>query len=99
MMHLPSMRRGQRGLSLIELGVVLLIMGILGIIVWRWVAATREPMNRTAIMGQLAQAQAAVEGFVLAKHRLPCAASSTTATKTAATPARRPCCCHGVPWV
>jgi len=77
MMHLPSMRRGQRGLSLIELGVVLLIMGILGIIVWRWVAATREPMNRTAIMGQLAQAQAAVEGFVLAKHRLPCAASST----------------------
>lgn len=78
MMHAPSMRRGQRGLSLVELAVALLIMGILGIIVWRWVAATREPMDRTAMLGQLAQAQAAVEGFVLANHRLPCAASSTS---------------------
>lgn len=77
MIRLRFMRRSQRGLSLVELGVVLAIMGILGLIAWRWVASTREPMDRAAMLGQLAQAQAAVEGFVLSHHRLPCASAST----------------------
>lgn len=67
----------EAGLSLVELAVSLAIVGILGIIAWRWVASTRAPMERPAIMAQLAEAQSAVEGFVLANHRLPCSASNT----------------------
>lgn len=72
----PSRLR-QVGLSMVELGVAMAIVGVIGIITWRWVADTRAPMERSAIISQLAEAQAAVEGFVLANHRLPCAASST----------------------
>ena len=78
--QLPSRLR-QTGLSLVELGVAMAIVGVIGIITWRWVADTRAPMDRTAIMGQLTEAQAAVEGFVLANHRLPCAASGTNGTE------------------
>jgi prepilin-type N-terminal cleavage/methylation domain-containing protein len=65
----------QRGLSLVELAVAMVIIGILGVIVWRWVMATREPLQRPAMLAQLSQAQAAVEGFVLANSRLPCPAA------------------------
>lgn len=70
-------RLRQAGFSLVELAVSLAIVGLLGVIAWRWVASTREPLQRPAIMGQLAEAQAAVEGFVLARGRLPCAAATT----------------------
>jgi len=69
--------RYQRGFSLVELGVALLILGILGILVWRWVVSTRAPMERSAILAQLDEAQSAVEGFVLFQHRLPCPAAGT----------------------
>lgn len=69
--------RHQKGLSLVELGVALAVVGIIGIIAWRWVASTRMPMERSAIISQLAQAQVAVEGFVLANGRLPCAATGS----------------------
>lgn len=75
-----SARLRQAGLSLVELAVSLAIIGILGVIAWRWVASTREPLQRPAIMGQLAEAQAAVEGYVLAQGRLPCPAPTTSGT-------------------
>lgn len=75
-MQRPTRLR-QAGFSLVELAVSLAIVGLLGVIAWRWVASTREPLQRPAIMGQLAEAQAAVEGFVLARGRLPCAAATT----------------------
>jgi type II secretory pathway pseudopilin PulG len=73
--------RQQTGLSLVELGVVMAIVGIIGLFAWRWVASTREPLQRPAILSQLAEAQAAVEGFVLSRHRLPCAAADTSGTE------------------
>jgi len=71
-----SLKR-KSGFSLVELAVVMAIIGIVGLFVWRWVASTREPMQRPAMLRQLGEAQAAVEGFVLAHHRLPCPSANT----------------------
>lgn len=67
--------RRERGLSFVELAVAMAVIGILGVLVWRWVVSTREPLQRPAMLAQLAEAQAAVEGFVLANSTMPCPAS------------------------
>lgn len=77
-------RKQQSGFSLVELGVVMVIVGVLGIIAWRWVASTREPLQRPAIVSQLTEAQVALEGFVLAQSRLPCAASNINGSEDCA---------------
>ncbi len=74
-------RKQQSGFSLVELGVVMVIVGVIGIIAWRWVASTREPLQRPAIVSQLTEAQMALEGFVLAQSRLPCAASNISGSE------------------
>lgn len=79
-----SLPRRQTGFSLVELGVVMAIVGIIGIITWRWVVSTRAPLQRPAILSQLAEAQAAVEGFVLSRNRLPCAAADINGTEDCA---------------
>lgn len=66
----------QRGFSLLELSVVLVISAIIGLFLWRWFATVAAPMTKPRIESQLRQAQAAIEGFVLAHHRLPCAATN-----------------------
>jgi len=72
------------GFSLVELAVVLAIVGVVGIFIWRWIVATREPMQRPAMLRQLSEAQSAVEGFVLANHRLPCAAATENGNEACA---------------
>lgn len=74
-MRRPPFR--QRGFSLVEMGVALVAIGIIGVMAWRWVATTQAPMDRTDMQRQLNEAQAGVEGFLLANHRLPCPAAGT----------------------
>ncbi|MFN3437377.1 MAG: type II secretion system protein [Acidovorax sp.] len=76
-----SLRR-ESGFSLVELAVAMVIIGVIGIFVWRWVVSTREPMQRPAMMRQLSEAQSAVEGFVLRNARLPCAAAGTNGSES-----------------
>ena len=85
-MNAISVRR-QRGFSLIELSVALVVTGLLGLLVWRWILAVQEPATVEKIQQQLSEAQAAVEGFVLANHRLPCPAVAATGAEACSNPA------------
>ena len=77
--------RDQRGFSLIELSVSLAIAGLLGIVIWRWTLAAQQPATLQAMQAQLSEAQAAIEGFVLVKHRLPCPANDTAGMEACGT--------------
>ncbi|GAA6142576.1 type II secretion system protein [Hydrogenophaga sp. 5NK40-0174] len=67
----------QSGFSLIELGISLIIVGIIGVLVWRWVAASQAPLVVEDMQRELNEAQSALEGFVLANGRMPCPAADT----------------------
>ena len=77
--------RRQRGFSLVELSVSLVITGILGILIWRWTVAAQQPATLQAMQAQLSEAQAAIEGFVLVRHRLPCPANDTAGLEACGT--------------
>jgi type II secretory pathway pseudopilin PulG len=85
----PPMKR-VLGFSLVELSVALAISGVVGLLIMRWIDASRVPADRAAIAQDFAQAQQSIEAFVLRSHRLPCASdvglgrencASTTATE------------------
>ena len=70
----PAHRKASHGYSMIELSVVLVIVGLLGLLLLRWLDSSRVPADRAEVQQQLAQAQNSIDAFLLRNHRLPCAA-------------------------
>lgn len=70
------MKQIQTGFSLVELSVSLAISGAIGITAWQLTLLNRNITTGQPIPLQLAQASAAIEGFSLKHHRLPCPAAS-----------------------
>lgn len=62
----------QGGFSLIELAVVLLIVGLLGVATWRFLPEIEHLLGRHAAQSRLATAEDALVGFARLHGRLPC---------------------------
>jgi prepilin-type N-terminal cleavage/methylation domain-containing protein len=68
-----------RGFTLLELAVVLLISAVIGLALWKLLPAMRGSANADTPRMTLRAAQDALDGFVLREHRLPCPAAMPTA--------------------
>ncbi len=70
------MKRRMAGFSLLELTLALAITGVVGLAAWQLLPASRTVAAGDTVLQQLRTAQEAVEGFALARHRLPCPAAA-----------------------
>jgi hypothetical protein len=64
-------RARARGWSLVEMAVVLVIMGVIGIALWRFLPLAPKVAAGDAAQRELAQAEQALLGYVLVHSRLP----------------------------
>lgn len=69
------MNRSESGFSFIELSVSLAISSAIGVTAWQLMVLNRNASPVQTASLQLAQAGAAIEGFSLKNHRLPCPAT------------------------
>lgn len=76
------MRRRVRGFSLVELAVTLAVGATVGLVAWKLLPSSRSVGEGEPVAQQMALAQAALEGFVLRSHRLPCPDAAAAGTET-----------------
>lgn len=67
--------RAQRGFSLVELAVVLVVMGLVGIVLVRWVQTAGEVQRHAVERDLLQRADDALLAYVMLNSRLPCPAA------------------------
>ncbi|GHU13386.1 prepilin-type N-terminal cleavage/methylation domain-containing protein [Betaproteobacteria bacterium] len=64
-----------RGFSLLEISVALVILALLGFSLWKFLPLLNQVSDTEPPEAQLALADEAIIGFIMAKHRLPCPAT------------------------
>jgi type II secretory pathway pseudopilin PulG len=69
-------RRRMTGFSLLEVSLIILILGLLTPLVWRFIAAQGEQRIVRVNYSLLERADAALTGFAMAHDRLPCPAAT-----------------------
>lgn len=73
-MRLAHRRQKTLGFSLLEMTIVLLISGLMGLVAWKLMASARPVAQGDPVARALLEAQQALEGFAQANYRLPCPA-------------------------
>lgn len=71
----PTRRHTQTGVTLVELTVALVILGIIGVLLVRWLGVTAEARREVVQRSLLQRADDALMGFAAIHARLPCPAS------------------------
>jgi preprotein translocase subunit YajC len=66
------MKTKERGFSLLELAIIILILGLLSTFVWRFLMARLQKKESVTAHSLLERADWALTGFILTNHRLPC---------------------------
>jgi prepilin-type N-terminal cleavage/methylation domain-containing protein len=61
-----------RGFSLVEVSVSLVVVGVLGFMLWKFLPQFRAVDETQPVEAQIALADEAIIGFIMANHRLPC---------------------------
>ncbi|MEN5207770.1 type II secretion system protein [Stenotrophomonas terrae] len=79
--------RRQRGFSLLELALVLVILGVIGVILVRWYGNVQQQKQQTHTRSLVQRADDAVLGFAATHQRLPCPASDEQGMEDCAAPA------------
>ncbi len=70
-------RRSQRGLSLVEAAVAMVIMGVSATMLWQTVSGTKSREKQVQAEADLERAEAAVMAFVGVHRRFPCPAATS----------------------
>jgi prepilin-type N-terminal cleavage/methylation domain-containing protein len=73
-----SYRNNQKGFSLVELSIVLIVLGIIGFISIKFISQIGNQALNEKFKSDLQIADSAITGFIYANSRLPCPASSTS---------------------
>jgi prepilin-type N-terminal cleavage/methylation domain-containing protein len=75
-----------RGFSLVEMSVSLVVVGVLGFMLWKFLPQFRAVDEARPVEAQIALADEAIVGFIMANHRLPCPDTDGDGLEEAPTP-------------